>query len=109
MCFPVKKDAEGWETVQRGRTARPRSATIAANVSPVSAHMTSKRDSTKVVGTQSHVLSQEERQLHTQYPLDNGSGETNSEQGVPVDSVPVDEVGDSENGDTMEVLWFSIL
>uniref|UniRef100_A0AAQ4RNV5 S-phase cyclin A associated protein in the ER n=1 Tax=Gasterosteus aculeatus aculeatus TaxID=481459 RepID=A0AAQ4RNV5_GASAC len=27
-CFPGKKDAEGWETVQRGRTAKPRSAAI---------------------------------------------------------------------------------
>ncbi|MFT7806745.1 S phase cyclin A-associated protein in the endoplasmic reticulum isoform X1 [Arapaima gigas] len=30
-----EKDAEGWETVQRGRPARPRSAAMVAKVSPV--------------------------------------------------------------------------
>uniref|UniRef100_A0A669CPM3 S-phase cyclin A-associated protein in the ER n=1 Tax=Oreochromis niloticus TaxID=8128 RepID=A0A669CPM3_ORENI len=33
--FTGKKDAEGWETVQRGRTAKPRSAAMVAKVSPV--------------------------------------------------------------------------
>ncbi|XP_075998360.1 S phase cyclin A-associated protein in the endoplasmic reticulum isoform X3 [Genypterus blacodes] len=97
---PVKKDAEGWETVQRGRTAKPRSATIAANVSPVSARITSKRDSTKVMATQPHVVPDEEQQLHT--PLSNGGGQTGSEQRVPVNTSPSDSVGDSENRDMME-------
>ncbi|KAJ8344045.1 hypothetical protein SKAU_G00313740 [Synaphobranchus kaupii] len=44
---PGKKDAEGWETVQRGRPARPRSAVIVAKVSPVLAHVSPKDDSDK--------------------------------------------------------------
>uniref|UniRef100_A0A3Q3LE94 S-phase cyclin A-associated protein in the ER n=1 Tax=Mastacembelus armatus TaxID=205130 RepID=A0A3Q3LE94_9TELE len=50
---PGKKDAEGWETVQRGRTAKPRSAAIVAKVSPVLAHVTPKQDVVK--GNQSHL------------------------------------------------------
>uniref|UniRef100_A0A3Q1HQ84 C2H2-type domain-containing protein n=1 Tax=Anabas testudineus TaxID=64144 RepID=A0A3Q1HQ84_ANATE len=55
---PGKKDAEGWETVQRGRTAKPRSAAMVAKVSPVLAHVTPKQDRTK--GNQAHVPPQEE-------------------------------------------------
>lgn len=39
---PAKKDAEGWETVQRGRSMRPR-----AKVSPVLANVSPKDDSDK--------------------------------------------------------------
>uniref|UniRef100_A0A665VLG2 U1-type domain-containing protein n=1 Tax=Echeneis naucrates TaxID=173247 RepID=A0A665VLG2_ECHNA len=53
-----KKDAEGWETVQRGRTAKPRSAAIVAKVSPVLAHVIPKQESTK--GNQCHQSPQEE-------------------------------------------------
>ncbi|XP_031420320.1 S phase cyclin A-associated protein in the endoplasmic reticulum isoform X5 [Clupea harengus] len=42
-----KKDAEGWETVQRGRPARPRSAAIVAKVTPVMAQVSPKDDSDK--------------------------------------------------------------
>ncbi|CAB1313798.1 unnamed protein product, partial [Coregonus sp. 'balchen'] len=42
-----KKDSEGWETVQRGRPARPRSAASVAKVSPVLAHISPKDDSNK--------------------------------------------------------------
>lgn len=38
----AKKDAEGWETVQRGRSMRPR-----AKVTPVLAHVSPKDDSDK--------------------------------------------------------------
>lgn len=108
MCFPVKKDAEGWETVQRGRTAKPRSATIAVNASPVSARSTSKRDSTKAMATQPHVVPQVQ-ELH-RYSLNiGGGGQTSSEEQVLANTSPVDSVGDSENRDMMEVLWFSIL
>uniref|UniRef100_A0A667YYA7 S-phase cyclin A-associated protein in the ER n=1 Tax=Myripristis murdjan TaxID=586833 RepID=A0A667YYA7_9TELE len=58
VCFSGKKDAEGWETVQRGRPARPRSAAIVAKVSPVLAHVTPKQDSAKE--SQSQLLPQEE-------------------------------------------------
>uniref|UniRef100_A0A667YYB4 S-phase cyclin A-associated protein in the ER n=1 Tax=Myripristis murdjan TaxID=586833 RepID=A0A667YYB4_9TELE len=61
VCFSGKKDAEGWETVQRGRPARPRSAAIVAKVSPVLAHVTPKQDSAKE--SQSQLLPQEEQQL----------------------------------------------
>uniref|UniRef100_A0AAR2KPI9 U1-type domain-containing protein n=1 Tax=Pygocentrus nattereri TaxID=42514 RepID=A0AAR2KPI9_PYGNA len=39
---PGKKDAEGWETVQRGRSMRPRSIAMVAKVSPVLAHASLK-------------------------------------------------------------------
>uniref|UniRef100_A0AAY4CBX2 U1-type domain-containing protein n=1 Tax=Denticeps clupeoides TaxID=299321 RepID=A0AAY4CBX2_9TELE len=42
-----KKDAEGWKTVHRGRTARPRSAAMVAKVIPVLAHTGPKDDSDK--------------------------------------------------------------
>ncbi|XP_072574277.1 S phase cyclin A-associated protein in the endoplasmic reticulum isoform X1 [Paramormyrops kingsleyae] len=41
------KDAEGWETVQRGRPARPRSAAVVAKVSPVLVHSAPRDDSDK--------------------------------------------------------------
>ncbi|XP_026058749.1 S phase cyclin A-associated protein in the endoplasmic reticulum-like isoform X4 [Carassius auratus] len=44
---PAKKDAEGWETVQRGRSMRPRSITMVAKVSPILAHVSPKDDSDK--------------------------------------------------------------
>uniref|UniRef100_A0A673CP16 U1-type domain-containing protein n=1 Tax=Sphaeramia orbicularis TaxID=375764 RepID=A0A673CP16_9TELE len=56
---PGKKDAEGWETVQRGRTAKPRSAAIVAKASPVLAHVTPKQDCTKE--NQSYLPPQEEQ------------------------------------------------
>ncbi|XP_030621792.1 S phase cyclin A-associated protein in the endoplasmic reticulum isoform X2 [Chanos chanos] len=48
---PGKKDAEGWETVQRGRSMRPRSTAVVAKVSPVLAHV-SPKDSTKTTQPQ---------------------------------------------------------
>uniref|UniRef100_A0A8C1R5L1 S-phase cyclin A-associated protein in the ER n=1 Tax=Cyprinus carpio TaxID=7962 RepID=A0A8C1R5L1_CYPCA len=49
QSLPVstKKDAEGWETVQRGRSMRPRSNTMVAKVNPVLAHVSPKDDSDK--------------------------------------------------------------
>ncbi|KAK7891559.1 hypothetical protein WMY93_023522 [Mugilogobius chulae] len=49
---PAKKDAEGWETVQRGRPAKPRSATMIAKVSPVVAQVTPKADPTRTKASQ---------------------------------------------------------
>uniref|UniRef100_A0A3B5QIR2 S-phase cyclin A-associated protein in the ER n=1 Tax=Xiphophorus maculatus TaxID=8083 RepID=A0A3B5QIR2_XIPMA len=57
-----KKDAEGWETVQRGRTAKPRSASMVAKVSPVLAHVPAKQDSAKC--NRSHLPPQEQPQQH---------------------------------------------
>lgn len=54
---PAKKDAEGWETVQRGRPAKPRSATMIAKVSPVVAQAPPKADHARPKA--SHPLLQE--------------------------------------------------
>uniref|UniRef100_A0A7N6A1D6 S phase cyclin A-associated protein in the endoplasmic reticulum N-terminal domain-containing protein n=1 Tax=Anabas testudineus TaxID=64144 RepID=A0A7N6A1D6_ANATE len=78
---PGKKDAEGWETVQRGRTAKPRSAAMVAKVSPVLAHVTPKQDRTK--GNQAHVPPQEEQQLQPQCPRAKDTTQTDTEQRVP--------------------------
>uniref|UniRef100_A0A7N8YI27 S-phase cyclin A-associated protein in the ER n=1 Tax=Mastacembelus armatus TaxID=205130 RepID=A0A7N8YI27_9TELE len=77
-CFPGKKDAEGWETVQRGRTAKPRSAAIVAKVSPVLAHVTPKQDVVK--GNQSHLPPHAEQQLHLQCPPAKDATQTDIEQ-----------------------------
>uniref|UniRef100_A0A8C5N7A2 S phase cyclin A-associated protein in the endoplasmic reticulum N-terminal domain-containing protein n=1 Tax=Gouania willdenowi TaxID=441366 RepID=A0A8C5N7A2_GOUWI len=58
-------DAEGWETVHRGRTAKPRSAAIVAKVSPVLAHVIPRQNCTK--GKPSHLLPSED--LRTQSTL----------------------------------------
>lgn len=54
ICFvciwclsPGKKDAEGWETVQRGRSMKPRAITMVAKVSPVLARVSPKDASNK--------------------------------------------------------------
>ncbi|KAM9495840.1 S phase cyclin A-associated protein in the endoplasmic reticulum isoform 3-T3 [Clarias gariepinus] len=44
---PGKKDAEGWETVQRGRSMKPRAITMVAKVSPVLARVSPKDASNK--------------------------------------------------------------
>uniref|UniRef100_A0A8D3CRI8 S-phase cyclin A-associated protein in the ER n=1 Tax=Scophthalmus maximus TaxID=52904 RepID=A0A8D3CRI8_SCOMX len=75
------KDAEGWETVQRGRTARPRSAAMVAKVSPVLAQVTPKQDSVKDNGP--HLLPQGEQQLQPQCHPDKDSTQTDDEQRVP--------------------------
>uniref|UniRef100_A0A8C5GSD9 C2H2-type domain-containing protein n=1 Tax=Gouania willdenowi TaxID=441366 RepID=A0A8C5GSD9_GOUWI len=59
-CVAGKKDAEGWETVHRGRTAKPRSAAIVAKVSPVLAHVIPRQNCTK--GKPSHLLPSEDLQ-----------------------------------------------
>ncbi|XP_029909433.1 S phase cyclin A-associated protein in the endoplasmic reticulum isoform X3 [Myripristis murdjan] len=97
---PGKKDAEGWETVQRGRPARPRSAAIVAKVSPVLAHVTPKQDSAKE--SQSQLLPQEEQQLCPPCPQDKDGAQTDSEQPVPVEPGPMEKAGDSENRHMME-------
>ena len=108
MCSPGKKDAEGWETVQRGRTAKPRSAAIVAKVSPVLAHVTTKQDSAK--SNQSHPPPQEEQQLRPQCPPEKEATKMDTEQQVPAEPEPPErEAGHPENGQMMEVLRFSTL
>ncbi|XP_078024468.1 S phase cyclin A-associated protein in the endoplasmic reticulum isoform X4 [Epinephelus lanceolatus] len=95
-----KKDAEGWETVQRGRTAKPRSATIVAKVSPVLAHVTPKQDSAK--RNPSHLPPKEEQQLHPECPTDKDTTEKDTEEKVPAEPVPLEEVERPEKGNMME-------
>ncbi|XP_041852259.1 S phase cyclin A-associated protein in the endoplasmic reticulum isoform X2 [Melanotaenia boesemani] len=72
---PSKKDAEGWETVQRGRTAKPRSAAIVAK---------------------------EGRQLHPERPPDKDVTQTDTGQQVPVELKPPEKIERPENGNIME-------
>ncbi|XP_068579461.1 S phase cyclin A-associated protein in the endoplasmic reticulum isoform X3 [Cebidichthys violaceus] len=95
-----KKDAEGWETVQRGRTAKPRSAAIVAKVSPVSVHVTPKQDGVKC--NQLHLPPKEEQQLHPLCPSDKDATQKDAEQPVPVEPDPLEKVGCPANGNTME-------
>ncbi|XP_041852263.1 S phase cyclin A-associated protein in the endoplasmic reticulum isoform X5 [Melanotaenia boesemani] len=97
---PSKKDAEGWETVQRGRTAKPRSAAIVAKVSPVLAHVAQKQDSAK--SNQSHLPTQEGRQLHPERPPDKDVTQTDTGQQVPVELKPPEKIERPENGNIME-------
>ncbi|KAK1789845.1 hypothetical protein P4O66_015727 [Electrophorus voltai] len=55
LCLPPllasgKTDAEGWETVQRGRSMRSRSVAMVAKVSPVLAHVSPKAGGETVNG-----------------------------------------------------------
>lgn len=102
--FPVekagKKDAEGWMTVQRGRTAKPRSATIVAKVNPVLAHVATKQESAKC--NQSHVPHQETQKLHPDSPFDKDMTQTDAKHEVPVEPKPLEEVKHLVNGHIME-------
>uniref|UniRef100_A0A8C9YGV6 S-phase cyclin A-associated protein in the ER n=1 Tax=Sander lucioperca TaxID=283035 RepID=A0A8C9YGV6_SANLU len=93
-------DSEGWETVQRGRTAKPRSAAIVAKISPVLAHVPPKQDSAKC--NQSHLPPKEEQQLHPQFPPDKDTTQKDTEQQVPVEPDPPEKIGHPENGNMME-------
>uniref|UniRef100_A0A3Q2TYQ1 S-phase cyclin A-associated protein in the ER n=1 Tax=Fundulus heteroclitus TaxID=8078 RepID=A0A3Q2TYQ1_FUNHE len=84
-----KKDAEGWETVQRGRTAKPRSASLVAKVSPVLAHVPAKQDSAKC--NRSHLPPQEQQRLRPECPRDKDVTQTDSGQQVTVEPVPVED------------------
>ncbi|KAM4733873.1 S phase cyclin A-associated protein in the endoplasmic reticulum isoform 2-T2 [Anableps anableps] len=97
---PSKKDAEGWETVQRGRTAKPRSASMVAKVSPVLAHVPAKQDSAKC--NRSHLAPQEQQQLRPECPSHKDVTQTDSRQQVTVEPVPVEEVEHPQNGHIME-------
>lgn len=105
MCSLGKKDAEGWETVQRGRTAKPRSAAMLAKVCPVLAHVTPKQESAKI--GQSHLKLQEEQQPKTPFTKD--ATLTHTEQQVPAEPDTLEEVVHPGNGDMIEVLMFSAL
>uniref|UniRef100_A0A3Q4I460 S-phase cyclin A-associated protein in the ER n=2 Tax=Neolamprologus brichardi TaxID=32507 RepID=A0A3Q4I460_NEOBR len=97
---PGKKDAEGWETVQRGRTAKPRSAAMVAKVSPVLACVTPKQDSNK--GNQSRVPPQANEQFRPECPRHKDVSQTDTKQQIPSEPEPQEEVEGPENGQIME-------
>ncbi|KAJ8248775.1 hypothetical protein GJAV_G00227600 [Gymnothorax javanicus] len=81
---PGKTDAEGWETVQRGRPARPRSAAMVAKVSPVLAQVSPKDDSDK-----------ENRHLHDQTsPPTPADADSQPDAEKPPEPAPPEEKGD---------------
>ncbi|XP_077373041.1 S phase cyclin A-associated protein in the endoplasmic reticulum isoform X2 [Festucalex cinctus] len=95
---PSKKDSEGWETVQRGRAAKPRSATMIAKVSPVLAtHVAAKQDITK---NESLVPPQEEHPSCPPTNVDATQGD--SEKKVPTHQHPPREDKHPASGDTVE-------
>ncbi|XP_019750868.1 S phase cyclin A-associated protein in the endoplasmic reticulum-like isoform X4 [Hippocampus comes] len=97
---PSKKDSEGWETVQRGRAAKPRSATMIAKVSPVLAtHVTPKQDSTK---NRSLVPPQEEHPICPQCPTHVDATQVDSEKKVPTFQDPPEKDKHPVSGDTVE-------
>uniref|UniRef100_A0A8C8GBV2 C2H2-type domain-containing protein n=1 Tax=Oncorhynchus tshawytscha TaxID=74940 RepID=A0A8C8GBV2_ONCTS len=93
---PGKKDSEGWETVQRGRPARPRSAIIVAKVSPVLAHISPNDDSNK----------ENQQLLGRSCPLDKDTG--HCEQTIPEEPVPLEETAEDLEKGNMEVLTDSV-
>ncbi|XP_026031722.1 S phase cyclin A-associated protein in the endoplasmic reticulum isoform X3 [Astatotilapia calliptera] len=97
---PGKKDAEGWETVQRGRTAKPRSAAMVAKVSPVLACVTPKQDNNK--GNQSRAPPQANEQLRPECPRHKDVSQTDTKQQIPSEPEPQEEVEGPENGQIME-------
>lgn len=107
MCLLGKKDAEGWETVQRGRTAKPRSATLHGKVCPDLAHAAPKRERPKC--EQPHPPPQEKQLSHTQCPVTEDATIPDNEQKVLAEPNPAEKVGSQENGDMMEVLGLSTL
>ncbi|XP_040018481.2 S phase cyclin A-associated protein in the endoplasmic reticulum isoform X3 [Gasterosteus aculeatus] len=95
-----KKDAEGWETVQRGRTAKPRSAAIVAKVISVPVKDPPKQDSVKC--KQSHPPPKEERPIDAVCPSNKDTTQKDDEQQVPLEPNPLVEVGCPVNGNMME-------
>ncbi|XP_065813293.1 S phase cyclin A-associated protein in the endoplasmic reticulum isoform X4 [Labrus bergylta] len=94
-----KKDAEGWETVQRGRTAKPRSAMV-AKVSPVLAHVIPKQDSAKC--NQPHLPPQKEQQIRPECQSEKDTTQMNTQQQAPVEPDPPEKVESPENQHIIE-------
>ncbi|XP_037109118.1 S phase cyclin A-associated protein in the endoplasmic reticulum isoform X3 [Syngnathus acus] len=93
---PSRKDSEGWETVHRGRAAKPRSAAMIAKVSPVLAtHVAPKQASSK---NQSLVPPQEEHPVRPQSPPPVDTTKVDSKKKVD----PPDEEKHPVGGDTVE-------
>ncbi|XP_062316778.1 S phase cyclin A-associated protein in the endoplasmic reticulum [Osmerus eperlanus] len=99
---PGKKDAEGWETVQRGRPARPRSAAIVTKVSPVLANVCPRDDSNMVNQPQQQQQKQQQA-LQPLCPPDNDKSQLLSNpQPISEEQAPLGETGDLEKGHKIE-------
>lgn len=105
MCSLGKKDAEGWETVQRGRTAKPRSATLLGKACPSVAQAAPKRERPKC--EQPHPPPKEAQLPNAQCPITKAATTLNNEQQVLAEPDAPEKVGYQENGDMMEVLGCS--
>lgn len=102
MCSLGKKDAEGWETVQRGRTAKPRSAALAAKACPVLAHVTPKQDDAKCgQSNRSPLVQQPQRSFIKDTTV------TDTKQQVVAEPDPQEKDGLEDSRDVTEVLRFS--
>ncbi|KAJ3595934.1 hypothetical protein NHX12_002343, partial [Muraenolepis orangiensis] len=100
---PGKQDAEGWETVQRGRPARPRSAIMVAKVTPVRAQAIPKQDGNKDQPPQEQQLQQPCQQHDAQgHSLDKDTPQADSEQPVPEEPTPPGTAGGTEQGHVQE-------
>ncbi|XP_023811585.1 S phase cyclin A-associated protein in the endoplasmic reticulum isoform X4 [Oryzias latipes] len=97
---PGKKDAEGWETVHRGRTAKPRSAAIVAKVSPVVAQVNPKQDSAKC--NRSLVVPQEEQHPRPELPSVKEAIQADTGQPVSAEPDPLVKVEHPDNEGIME-------
>ncbi|CAF98291.1 unnamed protein product, partial [Tetraodon nigroviridis] len=95
-----KKDAEGWETVHRGRTAKPRSATLPGKACSELVQAAPKRERPKC--EQPHAPPQEEQLSHAQCPVTEDTTIQDDEQQVLAEPDPPEKVGCQENGDMME-------
>ncbi|XP_068459446.1 S phase cyclin A-associated protein in the endoplasmic reticulum isoform X2 [Clinocottus analis] len=92
-----KKDAEGWETVQRGRTTKPRSVALVTKVSSASLHVNPKQDSVKT-----HLPPTEEQELNPLCTSAKDTTQKDAEQPVPGEPDPLEKVGCPENENMME-------
>ncbi|XP_030587377.1 S phase cyclin A-associated protein in the endoplasmic reticulum isoform X2 [Archocentrus centrarchus] len=97
---PGKKDAEGWETVQRGRTAKPRSAAMVAKVCPVLVSVAPKQESSKC--NQSRVPPREEQQLYPECPQNKDLTQVVTEQQVLLEPELQEQDEGPENGQIIE-------
>uniref|UniRef100_A0A8C5BG02 S-phase cyclin A-associated protein in the ER n=1 Tax=Gadus morhua TaxID=8049 RepID=A0A8C5BG02_GADMO len=88
---PGKLDAEGWETVQRGRPARPRSAAMVAKVNPVRAQALPKQDGSRDKpprGGEQHLGCSPDKEVTR----------ADSQQPVSEEPAPPGKAGDTEQG-----------
>ncbi|XP_059917839.1 S phase cyclin A-associated protein in the endoplasmic reticulum isoform X7 [Gadus macrocephalus] len=100
---PGKLDAEGWETVQRGRPARPRSAAMVAKVNPVRAQALPKQDGSRDKPPRGGEQQQQQQQ---QQPPPESLGcspdkevtRADSQQLVSEEPAPPGKAGDTEQG-----------